>query len=284
MILQKEIADISFQKGLLKSIIDKDWAIGHFIDAIYSVSELRETLIFKGGTCLKKCYFPSYRFSEDLDFTSSDLKFKLSHTHLNEITSLLYTRTGMQTHVVSLKELVFNNERTGYESIISFWGSDHPKNQNPPLPDRWHTRIKIEVILYETILFPEVNKSVFHEYSDSLTENANNIPCYSIEEIVSEKMRSMVQRSYSAPRDFYDLWYLSTHFSDIDYSKVKNGFFQKMTFKGYSYSGIEQLINPGNDKKLNAAWKNSLAYQIIGYLPDYELVKSELTTLFNRIL
>lgn len=146
MILQKEIADISFQKGLLKSIIDKDWAIGHFIDAIYSVSELREALIFKGGTCLKKCYFPSYRFSEDLDFTSADLKFKLSLTHLNEITSLLYVRTGMQTHIVSLKELVFNNECTGYESIISFWGSDHPKNQNPPKPDRWHSRIKIEVI------------------------------------------------------------------------------------------------------------------------------------------
>jgi hypothetical protein len=25
--------------------------------------------VFKGGTCLKKCYFETYRFSEDLDFT-----------------------------------------------------------------------------------------------------------------------------------------------------------------------------------------------------------------------
>lgn len=28
--------------------------------------------VFKGGTCLKKCYFETYRFSEDLDFTLRD--------------------------------------------------------------------------------------------------------------------------------------------------------------------------------------------------------------------
>jgi len=33
------------------------------------VPSLRETLVFKGGTALKKCYFGDYRFSEDLDFS-----------------------------------------------------------------------------------------------------------------------------------------------------------------------------------------------------------------------
>lgn len=28
--------------------------------------------MFKGGTCLRKVYFPGYRFSEDLDFTSRE--------------------------------------------------------------------------------------------------------------------------------------------------------------------------------------------------------------------
>ena len=32
---------------------------------------LRESWLFKGGTCLKKC-FETYRFSEDLDFTLTD--------------------------------------------------------------------------------------------------------------------------------------------------------------------------------------------------------------------
>lgn len=31
--------------------------------------EPAESWVFKGGTCLKKCYFETYHFSEDLDFT-----------------------------------------------------------------------------------------------------------------------------------------------------------------------------------------------------------------------
>ena len=34
------------------------------------VPALSSTLVFKGGTALKKCYFGEYRFSEDLDFSS----------------------------------------------------------------------------------------------------------------------------------------------------------------------------------------------------------------------
>lgn len=30
---------------------------------------LAKSWIFKGGTCLKKCFFETYRFFEDLDFT-----------------------------------------------------------------------------------------------------------------------------------------------------------------------------------------------------------------------
>jgi hypothetical protein len=33
---------------------------------------LRDAWVFKGGTCLKKCFVETYRFSEDLDFTVLD--------------------------------------------------------------------------------------------------------------------------------------------------------------------------------------------------------------------
>jgi predicted nucleotidyltransferase component of viral defense system len=39
---------------------------------IYAHDELADGWIFKGGTCLKKCFFETYRFSEDLDFTLRD--------------------------------------------------------------------------------------------------------------------------------------------------------------------------------------------------------------------
>jgi predicted nucleotidyltransferase component of viral defense system len=283
MLLQKEISDIASQKGLLKSTIDKDWALGHFIDAIFSISELRQKLIFKGGTCLRKCYIPDYRFSEDLDFTSTDKEFKLTRKHLNDITALLKQRIEMPTHIESLKELRYKDNLTGYEAIIKFWGSDHSRNETPPPPERWQTKIKIEIILYELALFPIVNRDVYHPYSDKLTENSTQVPCYSIEEVLAEKMRSLIQRSYAAPRDFYDIWYLSNHYADIDYKAVVAAFHKKMEFKGHTFTGVEQLINPENDKQLSAAWKYSLAHQIHGELPDFATVKSELLSLFNKI-
>ena len=41
--------------------------------AVGSHDEISETWVFKGGTCLKKCFFETYRFSEDLDFTLTSM-------------------------------------------------------------------------------------------------------------------------------------------------------------------------------------------------------------------
>lgn len=284
MILQKEISNISIRKGVLKSTIDKDWALGHFLDAIYYVPELRHKLIFKGGTCIKKCYISDYRFSEDLDFTSNDKDFKLTRKHLTEIVDLLKERVDMQTHIETLKEIVYENKLVGYEAVIKFWGADHPRNVAPPPPQRWQTKVKIEIILYETVLFAISGRDITHDYSDKLTDSGKRIPCYSIEEVLSEKMRSLVQRSYTAPRDLYDLWYLSNYFKEINYQEVTAAFHKKMAFKGHIFTGVDQLLNPENDKQLKAAWKNSLAHQIIGSLPEYKDVRKELFDLFVKIL
>jgi len=283
MILQKEIAIIASKKGVLKSTIDKDWALGHFIDAIFSIAELRQKLILKGGTCLKKCYISDYRFSEDIDFTSTDKEFKLTRKHLNEIKTFLQKRVEMSTNIESFKELVYDNRLAGYEAIIKFWGSDHPRNEAPPPHQRWQTKIKIEIILYELMHFPVANKDVSHNYSDKLTD-ALQVPCYSIEEVMAEKMRALIQRSYTAPRDFYDIWHLSKHFKELDYKSIVDAFHKKLAFKRHTFTGIEQLINSENDKQLSAAWKNSLVHQISGELPDYENIKNDLFLLFKKHL
>ena len=55
--------------GLREDVVEKDYVLGWLLWGIGSDSELGSTWIFKGGTCLKKCYIETYRFSEDLDFT-----------------------------------------------------------------------------------------------------------------------------------------------------------------------------------------------------------------------
>ena len=202
---------------------------------------------------MKKCYIPDYRFSEDLDFTSTDKDFILTGKNLDNISAFLKQRVEMPTHIESLKELKFKDKLTGYEAIIKFWGSDHPRNDSPPATQRWQTKVKIEIILYELILFTVSYRDVVHSYSDKLTENALQIPCYSIEEVLAEKIRSLIQRSYSAPRDFYDIWYLSKRYPELDYKLIADAFHKKLAFKGHSFSAVEQLINSENDKHLKAA-------------------------------
>jgi predicted nucleotidyltransferase component of viral defense system len=284
MINKSEINRLATEKQIRTATIDKDWVLGHFIDALFSMPECRETLIFKGGTCLKKCRIPDYRFSEDLDFTSKNEAFVFDRPMLDTIVSLVTSRTGIPLHIQSLESLHFNNRLTGYSAHILYWGADHRKDQQPPEPARWQTSVKIEIILYETMCFEPEKATVFHPYSDKLTEHASNIPIYSIHEVLSEKIRALIQRSYTAPRDYYDIWYLSKHIPSIDWQQVVQAFYTKSEYKGISFTGIEQLINPQNDRVLKAAWKNSLEHQIpMGQLPDYDTVKTDLLTLFTEI-
>jgi predicted nucleotidyltransferase component of viral defense system len=283
MILKKEIEIKAEEQNIPKSTIDKDWVLGHFIDAIFSIPECKENLIFKGGTCLRKCYFPNYRFSEDLDFTCTNPTFELTKKILNQLVQIITDRTEIPLHVEELKPLLHKDKLTGYKAIIKFWGADHPKNQAPPPPERWTTSIKIEVVLYELMIFPVETREVHHPYSDKLSESPLQVPCYAIHEVLAEKLRALIQRSYTAPRDFYDIWYLANNVKDIDWKKVKEAFFLKMKYKGLEFTGIEQMINVENDKRLKAAWKNSLGHQIPEkQLPNYESIKNETIVILNK--
>lgn len=50
----------------------KDYVLSWLLLGISKNPILSDNLVFKGGTVLKKVYFPDYRFSEDLDFTLLD--------------------------------------------------------------------------------------------------------------------------------------------------------------------------------------------------------------------
>jgi predicted nucleotidyltransferase component of viral defense system len=68
VINRQEIADFSREFGLTANVIEKDYMLGWLLAGISNHSELSASWAFKGGTCLKKCYFETYRFSEDLDY------------------------------------------------------------------------------------------------------------------------------------------------------------------------------------------------------------------------
>jgi len=120
MILQKEIITRAEQMGVAKSIVEKDWALGHFVAAIFAQPEYRESLIFKGGTCLRKCWIPDYRFSEDLDFTSVNPEFNLTRKQIKSITDYLWENQGISTRLEYIQLLKFKDKPTGFEAKILF--------------------------------------------------------------------------------------------------------------------------------------------------------------------
>lgn len=73
MISEAEIRRTAAATNVDPMVIDLDYSLGWFLFGMLKTNDGFGGLIFKGGTCLRKCYFSDYRFSEDLDFTATNL-------------------------------------------------------------------------------------------------------------------------------------------------------------------------------------------------------------------
>ena len=69
MIRKQDILDRAAEWQLRVDVVEKDYVLAWLLAAVASHAETSTDWVFKGGTCLKKCYFETYRFSEDLDFS-----------------------------------------------------------------------------------------------------------------------------------------------------------------------------------------------------------------------
>jgi predicted nucleotidyltransferase component of viral defense system len=143
MIPQAEISKLAFREGVSDKVIEKDYVITWILLALAD-STLKDFLAFKGGTALKKIYFPDYRYSEDLDFTlreeiaNDDLLARLQAT-----LDKLAKEQGFQ--LAEPPEKIEQRE----ESLtvhINFVG---------PLQARLDSRnIKVDFTLFEKLIFP----------------------------------------------------------------------------------------------------------------------------------
>jgi predicted nucleotidyltransferase component of viral defense system len=276
MILQKEIRQVAEKEGVPPTTIDKDWVLGHVLFGIYTNELLAPALIFKGGTCLRKCYFGNYRFSEDLDFTIADISI-IKKELIEMLISSISEFSGIYLHIEQMSDMLFENKQVGIKIVLKFWGADHPKNQNIPEPHRWHTYIKLEIMCHELLCFPIVKKPLIHNYSDAALLVCD-IPSYAIEEVITEKLRAILQRKYTAPRDYYDLWYILTVYQPIiDWINISAAFKTKIAYKAIECDNTELFFTEKNIKTLKSHWKASLGHHLPdNALPGVEQVISEL--------
>lgn len=127
MIVLSEVMDLAREFSLEAKTIEKDYVLGWLLAGIFNCSELQEKWIFKGGTCLKKCFFETYRFSEDLDYTLTD-KNHLDETFLvqrfKKIALWIYEAAGIEIPADTIRFEVYQNNvgKTSVEGRIGYIG------------------------------------------------------------------------------------------------------------------------------------------------------------------
>ena len=263
MIDRREILDIAGTFGLRPQIVEKDYVLGWALAGIYHQSALAESWIFKGGTCLKKCYFETYRFSEDLDFTLTDP----SHVDgdflagvFRELGVWIYERTGIEIPGELQEFDIFENPRgtVSCQGKLSYRGPISPRGGGLP-------RIKLDLTPDELLILRPAKRTIFHDYSDAPPEGIA-VLCYAYEEAFAEKVRALGDRG--RPRDLYDVVNLYRNAEARPHSAVLHDVLQqKCAHRGLAVPNLGRLESRRED--LEGSWQPMLGHQLQA-LPSVE--------------
>jgi len=260
MIEQKEINKIATQNRVSDRQIEKDYVLSWLLFAISKNEVLYNSLIFKGGTVLKKAYFEDYRFSEDLDFTLID------ETRSNkQIFREFYKLFDFIKEEANIEMRIDPKKWTIHESGSPQFYIDYIASLQGSMGSR---DLKINITRGEILELEFETKTIFRNYSD-LVEDFT-LQCYSLAEILIEKMTALMSRT--EPRDLYDFWYL-TEIERLELTDYLLEFQNKARHKKQVWNGFaEKVLNKESVYKRD--WEKKLVLQIHD-LPKYEDVFRE---------
>jgi predicted nucleotidyltransferase component of viral defense system len=260
MIDKREIIEYSQQTSLSPHVVEKDYVLGWMLAGIYGHEDLAESWVFKGGTCLKKCFFETYRFSEDLDFTllkSEHLDADFLKETFSEIGEWIYDQTGIEVPADGQEFEFYENPRgqLSCQGKISYKGPVSPTHGLP--------RIKLDLTADETVVLPPIRAQIFHPYGDA-PEGGIEVLSYDYIEAFAEKFRALAERT--RPRDLYDVVNL---YRNDEARPEPRRFMEvlraKCEFKGINIPQIADLEAHRAD--LEAGWIHMLNHQLPALLP-----------------
>lgn len=267
MIAVAEIRALSAEWGLREDVIEKDYVLGWLLAAIAADPDLASTWVFKGGTCLRKCYYETYRFSEDLDFTvvaggpesPEDVR-----PIFERVAAWLADRCGLEIVVEDASFRRRQNRRGNptTEGRIAFRGPRRP----PQLP-----KVKIDLTSDESIVEPSEMRSIAHPYSDAdaaaPSPRIGEVACYTIVDLLAEKLRALVERC--RPRDLYDVVHIHRHPDLLGRSApVLAALEGKCAHVGIPVPDIGAIRSSPFRAEVEQEWESMLAHQL-PHLPPF---------------
>lgn len=259
MIKPVEIQNKARECGVRDQQIEKDYILSWILQGIAQHEGLSKTLAFKGGTVLKKIYFEDYRFSEDLDFTLLD--DSITNEQIFEWFEEVFEYIKEEANIPL--EIIDNNQHEdgGINFYISYVGPLGGLGANK--------KVKVDISRSENLVFEPILNDVFIGYTD---QEEHQLLCYSLEEVLVEKLRSVMQRMQA--RDFYDIWYLlEEHGMEVDFfiNEFKTKCENKDIYPADFHNKLAQRL-----PQYKGRWQKSMADQIHD-LPDFDAVLREVT-------
>ena len=210
---------------------------------------------FKGGTALGKIYFPHYRYSEDLDFT---LRKPMNGNDIRGSLESAFEYLGKEYNA-DFRIRDFDSKSYFTDAKAQFVGLKGQKNT-----------IAIDLSPDEILVDEIMPKKVFNPYY----EKEFSVYAYSLEEIIAEKLRSILQRT--RVRDYYDAWYLLTKARrKIDEEKLREIFHKKAERKKLAFTNAEQFLDKDKLEQAKAYYEPQIKNQLKN-LPPFDKMAKEL--------
>lgn len=257
--------------GLREEVVEKDYVLGWLLWGIGSDATLSEHWAFKGGTCLKKCFIETYRFSEDLDFTvlpGGPIKAEDVSPMLQDILVRVNASSGID---FSERTLRLKTHTSGLytEGRVYYKG---------PRGSPMVASVKLDLSGSEKVVRPTVRRFIAHGFPDELPE-PRTVQCYSFEEVFAEKIRAMGERG--RPRDLYDIINLYRR-DDLRSAPaiIREVLVDKCQTKGIPVPSYAAIAASTTLAELEAEWENMLAHQLPA-LPPLRDFWAELAALFE---
>jgi len=284
--LRVRLRQASKLQGIPQHVIEKDYALSYILAGISRHPALKDSLVFKGGTALKKMFFGKYRFSEDLDFSCKNAP------------------TGDELERCIAEALEYARSLLMEQGPFSFLleryleRDPHPHGQEAftirtQFP--WHPeplcRVKMEISHDEPVLIEPARRALIHDYYGETLQS--EVTCYRLEEIIAEKLRTLLQthaklvtRGWNRPRsrEYYDLWQILKKFGgDFLPGRVIEILGPKNAHRNVFFQSTEDFFSKELVSEASRNWENSLGAFVID-LPEFDQVMQELKPLIHQVL
>lgn len=275
MIPSREILELRTEWSLDPSIIEKDYVLGWLLAGIANHPELSRSWIFKGGTCLRKCYYETYRFSEDLDFTVME-KGPEAPEDLAPIFESIRDWLQEQSGIELVIDGTSFKRRQNLRGMPTTQGRLAYRGPNAP---RQMPKVKLDITSDEAVVRQPVLRQIGHQYSDTLS-GASGVMCYSLIELFGEKLRALTERC--RPRDLYDVVHMHRHPDLIGRaSDVASVLAQKCAHAGIAIPTVETIRSSPFRAEVESEWENMLGHQLPRPLPPFSDFWATLDSVFS---